>query len=75
MPSDAGHEALVHIRYHIELIGRFVEGYDFERFADDPRTFHAVIPTVESIDSSTAAQGSLAEARRLLRATRDDTTR
>jgi hypothetical protein len=37
MPSDNGREALAHIRYYDELIGRFVEGYDFPRFADDPR--------------------------------------
>lgn len=38
MPSDRAHDALVHIHYYIELIGRFVEGYDFARFSDDPRT-------------------------------------
>jgi len=52
MPSDRGHEALVHIRYHIELIGRFVEGFDFQRFADDPRTFHAVTRCLEIISEA-----------------------
>jgi uncharacterized protein with HEPN domain len=42
MPSDNRREVLGDIRYYIELIGRFVEGYDLPRFADDPRTFHAV---------------------------------
>lgn len=33
---------LPHIRYYIDLIGTFVEGYDYPRFAVDARTFHAV---------------------------------
>lgn len=52
MPSDRGHDALVHIHYYIELIGRFVEGYDFARFSDDPRTFHAVTRCLEIISEA-----------------------
>lgn len=52
MRSDDGREALVHIRYYIELIGRFVEGYDFPRFAGDPRTFHAVTRCLEIISEA-----------------------
>ena len=52
MPSDNGREALAHIRYYDELIGRFVEGYDFPRFADDPRTFHAVTRCLEIISEA-----------------------
>ncbi len=42
MLSDAAKDALIHIRYYIDLIGAFVEGYDYARFAADLRTFHAV---------------------------------
>jgi len=55
MPSDRGYEALVHIRHHIELIGRFIEGFDFPRFADDPRTFHAVTRCLEIISEARGA--------------------
>ena len=52
MPSDNRREVLGDIRYHIELIGRFVEGYDFPRFAGDPRTFHAVTRCLEIISEA-----------------------
>ena len=29
---------ITHIRYYIDLIGTFVEGYDYPRFAADLRT-------------------------------------
>jgi uncharacterized protein with HEPN domain len=52
MLSDAGRDALIHIRYHIDLIGSFVEGFDFSRFAADPRTFHAVTRCLEIISEA-----------------------
>jgi predicted nucleotidyltransferase len=35
------------IRYFIDLIGSFLKGYGYQRFADDLRTFHAVIRCLE----------------------------
>lgn len=52
MLSDNGRDALTHIRYYIDLIGRFVEGYDFPRFPDDPRTFHAVTRCLEIVSEA-----------------------
>jgi uncharacterized protein with HEPN domain len=42
MPSKPEETALNDIGYFIDLIGSFVEGFDYPRFADDLRTFHAV---------------------------------
>jgi hypothetical protein len=36
MPSDAAKDALTDIRYYIDLIGAFVEGQDYPRFAATP---------------------------------------
>jgi uncharacterized protein with HEPN domain len=52
MLSDAGRDALIHIRYYIDLIGSFVEGFDFSRFAADPRIFHAVTRCLEIISEA-----------------------
>ena len=52
MPSEAARDALAHIGYHIELIGSFVEGYDFPRLAADLRTFHAVTRCLEIISEA-----------------------
>ncbi len=52
MLSDNGRDALTHIRYYIDLIAGFVEGYDFPRFADDQRTFHAVTRCLEIISEA-----------------------
>jgi uncharacterized protein with HEPN domain len=42
MLSETEKAALADIRHFIDLIGSFLEGYDYQRFADDLRTFHAV---------------------------------
>lgn len=47
MRSDAGRDALTHIGYYVDLIATFVDGFDFQRFAADPRTFHAVTRCLE----------------------------
>src|ERR1700733_6372162 len=52
MLSDAAKDALTHIRYYIDLIGAFVEGYDYPRFAADLRTFHAVTRCLEIISEA-----------------------
>ena len=52
MLSDTAKDALVHIRYYIQLIGTFVEGYDYQHFAADPRTFHAVTRCLEIISEA-----------------------
>ena len=52
MLSDTAKDALTYIRYHIDLIGTFVEGYDYPRFATDPRTFHAVTRCLEIISEA-----------------------
>jgi uncharacterized protein with HEPN domain len=52
MPSDAAEDALAHVGYYIDLIGTFVEGYDYPRFAADPRTFHAVTRCLEIISEA-----------------------
>jgi uncharacterized protein with HEPN domain len=52
MRSDTGRDALIHGRYYIDLIGSFVEGFDFPRFAADPRTLHAVTRCLEIISEA-----------------------
>ncbi len=52
MLSDGAKDALTHIRYYIDLIGTFIEGYDYPRFAADPRTFHAVTRCLEIISEA-----------------------
>jgi uncharacterized protein with HEPN domain len=52
MLSNTGRDALTHIGYYIDLIGTFVDGYDFLRFAADPRTFHAVTRCLEIISEA-----------------------
>ena len=52
MLSDTAKDALTYIRYYIELIGTFVEGYDYPRFAADLRTFHAVTRCLEIISEA-----------------------
>jgi len=39
MLSDTEKAALGDIRYFIDLIGSFLEGYDYQRFAGDLRYF------------------------------------
>ena len=53
MLSNTGRDALTHIGYYIDLISSFVDGYDFPRFAADPRTFHAVTRCLEIISEAT----------------------
>lgn len=52
MLSDTEKTALADIRYFIDLIGSFLEGYDYERFAADLRTFHAIIRCLEIISEA-----------------------
>ena len=52
MHSDTESVALNDIRYFIDLIGSFLEGYDYPRFADDLRTFHAVTRCLEIISEA-----------------------
>ena len=43
MLSDTEKAVLGDIRHFIDLIESFLEGYDYQRFAGDPRTFHEII--------------------------------
>ena len=52
MLSDTEKTALGDIRYFIDLIGNFLEGYDYQRFAGDLRTFHAVTRCLEIISEA-----------------------
>ena len=42
MLSDVERAGLSDIVLNIELAQRFVEGFDYDRFADDMRTFYAL---------------------------------
>jgi uncharacterized protein with HEPN domain len=63
MPSDTEKAALGDIRYFIDLIGSFLEGYDYQRFADDLRTFHAVTRCLEIISEASRRISSESKAR------------
>ena len=52
MLSDAEKAVLGDIRYFIDLIGSFLEGYDYQRFAGDLRTFHAITRCLEIISEA-----------------------
>ncbi len=52
MPSEPERAALNDIAYFIDLIGSFLEGYDYQRFANDLRTFHAVTRCLEIISEA-----------------------
>jgi len=52
MLSDTEKAVLGDIRYFIDLIGSFLEGYDYQRFADDLRTFHAITRCLEIISEA-----------------------
>jgi uncharacterized protein with HEPN domain len=52
MLSDTEKAARADIRYFIDLIGSFLEGYDYPRFADDLRSFHAVTRCLEIISEA-----------------------
>jgi uncharacterized protein with HEPN domain len=52
MLSDTEKAVLGDIRYFIDLIGSFLEGYDYRRFAGDLRTFHAITRCLEIISEA-----------------------
>ena len=52
MLSESEQTALGDIVYFIDLIGSFLEGFDYPRFADDLRTFHAVTRCLEIISEA-----------------------
>ena len=52
MHSDTESVALNDIRDFIDLIGSFLEGYDYPRFADDLRMFHAVTRCLDIISEA-----------------------
>src|SRR6266404_709810 len=52
MLSDSEKAVLGDIRYFIDLIGSFLEGYDYQRFAGDLRTFHAITRCLEIISET-----------------------
>ena len=52
MLSDAEKAVLGDIRYFIDLIESFLEGYDYQRFAGDLRTFHALTRCPEIISEA-----------------------
>ncbi len=52
MLSESDKAVLKDISYFIDLIGSFLEGYDYQRFADDLRTFHAVTRCLEIISEA-----------------------
>jgi uncharacterized protein with HEPN domain len=52
MPSESVLAALHDIGHHIDLASRFIEGFDFEAFRDDPRTLYAVTRCLEIISEA-----------------------
>jgi uncharacterized protein with HEPN domain len=52
MLSDTEKAVLGDIRYFIDLIGSFLEGYDYQRFSNDLRTFHAITRCLEIISEA-----------------------
>ena len=59
MPSETAdtaptQRALADIAHHLDLIDSFVHGFDYRRFADDPRTLYAVIRCLEIISKPPA---------------------
>ena len=52
MLSEPEQTALKDIGYFIDLIGSFLQGFDYPRFADDLRTFHAVTRCLEIISEA-----------------------
>jgi uncharacterized protein with HEPN domain len=52
MLSEPDKAVLRDISYFIDLIGSFLEGFDYQRFADDLRTFHAVTRCLEIISEA-----------------------
>jgi uncharacterized protein with HEPN domain len=52
MLSDTEKSALANIRYFIDLIASFLNGYDYQHFAADLRTFHAVTRCLEIISEA-----------------------
>jgi len=54
MPSKPSNPKayLFHIRDNVILARSFVDGFDYERFRDDPRTFYAVTRALEIISEA-----------------------
>jgi uncharacterized protein with HEPN domain len=52
MLSDAEKSTLANILYFIDLIASFLNGYDYQHFAADLRTFHAVTRCLEIISEA-----------------------
>lgn len=52
MLSDTERTALSDIRYFIDLIASFLGGYDYQRFAGDLRTLHAITRCLEIISEA-----------------------
>jgi uncharacterized protein with HEPN domain len=52
MLSDTEKSALANIRYFIDLIASFLKGYDYQHFAADLRTLHAVTRCLEIISEA-----------------------
>ena len=51
MPFDRAYAALVNIEY-IDLAARFLEGFTYETFCDDLKTFYAVTRALEIISEA-----------------------
>jgi uncharacterized protein with HEPN domain len=56
MLSDAEKSTLANILYFIDLIASFLNGYDYQHFAADLRTFHAVTRCLEIISEASSAR-------------------
>jgi uncharacterized protein with HEPN domain len=52
MLSDSARQALKDILHYIDLADSFVKGFDYETFAKDLRTFHAVTRCLEIISEA-----------------------
>jgi uncharacterized protein with HEPN domain len=52
MLSSRAIGALRDIAYHIDLARRFTDGFDYERFVDDPRTVYAATRCLEIISEA-----------------------
>jgi uncharacterized protein with HEPN domain len=52
MHSDADRASLSDILFNIDLAERFVEGFDYDGFVEDMRTFYALVRCLEIISEA-----------------------
>jgi uncharacterized protein with HEPN domain len=52
MPFDRAYAALVNTEFNIDLAARFLEGFTYETFCEDLKTFYAVTRALEIISEA-----------------------